>query len=59
MGSGKSYRTCQALDGDAPQRQRLPTNLLDSGMLVAYIPSSPEAIQDRWTLQRMRARGIL
>ncbi|MBE3568417.1 MAG: hypothetical protein IMW90_22090 [Thermogemmatispora sp.] len=59
MGSGKSYRTCQALDGDAVQRRQLPANLLDSGMLVAYIPSSLEAIQDRWTLQRMQARCIL
>nr|BBH92272.1 hypothetical protein KTA_04710 [Thermogemmatispora argillosa] len=59
MGSGKGYRTCQALDGDAPQCRRLPTNLLDSGMLVAYVPASLEAIQDRWTLRRMEARCIL
>ncbi|MBX5459303.1 MAG: hypothetical protein IRZ31_20615 [Thermogemmatispora sp.] len=61
MGSGRSYRTCQALDQEnvSSYQRRLPSNLLDAGMLVAYIPSSLEAIRDRWTLQRMEARCIL
>jgi hypothetical protein len=61
MGCSRHYQSCQALDGSGHKateyNDQLPANLLDSGMLVAYIPESCEA--SRWDLRRMQTRVIL
>ncbi|MBO0789850.1 MAG: hypothetical protein J2P36_02735 [Ktedonobacteraceae bacterium] len=55
MGAGKSYRSCQHLI-DGGERDRLPANLLDNGMLVAYVT---DPTQNRWDVERMYARIIV
>jgi hypothetical protein len=59
MGTSRHYATCQDITGQgegAYQNKLLPANLLDSGMLVAYIADEPF---DRWCIRRMQTRTIL
>ena len=61
MGCSRHFSTCQALDGENDDAKdyndRLPANLLDSGMAVAYVPEADD--DNRWELERMQARVIL
>ena len=59
MGSGCGFSTCQDLfGGDLAWvfNEKLPANLLDSGMAVAYVQ---QAGGDRWASKRMQARAIV
>jgi hypothetical protein len=59
MGTSEHFVTCQDLFGReaaAIFNEKLPANLLDSGMVVAYVQ---KACEDRWKIGRMKARIIL
>ena len=59
MGSGSGFSTCQDLfGGDLAWvfNEKLPANLLDGGMAVAYVQ---QAGGDRWASRRMQARAIV